>query len=570
MSRAALAKATLSALATLIALIGFGTAHADALSADDKLRVVYSNQFAWTKDGKPLVTVRVAEGRDAVTIRADRGTVRLLPDGEGGPEVDGGHTFTIHVENGRPSKVRWHVVVASLRPGDPHLSDVLELWRSRGFAPRTFEIGALFGVKGQVLDSRRNLVAIAPHDNEAEARAEAASVKARFHVEAPLHPELVERPRGTVVATDERGVVIKNGGILWFAPGTPGGLLTLEGVDKEGGGREDRRYFGKLYATVDSHGRLAVVSSVPADKLLAGLVPAEMMPSAPLEALKAQAVAARNELLAKIGTRHLTEPYRLCSTQHCQVYAGAGHEDPRSTLAVKETEGELLVRNTGKGQDAGDAGLVDAVYSASCGGHGEDNDLAWGGTPDPSLRGGLDGDAATRTSLARFTNLAECHAPCNAPPLLQAWLKEAGTGAHKPWCARPRAAASSFRWTRTIDLAAVAARAGVGPVSDLQVLARGVSGRATLLKIVGAGGTREVHGELEVRRALGNLKSAMFVLTLTRGEGGRLTGAVADGGGHGHGIGMCQLGAVGMAEAGATYQQILEHYYPASHLQRLY
>ena len=569
MKRAALA---------LTALLFASIARPDALSTDDKLRVVYSNQFAWTKDGKPIVTVRIAEGRDQVTILAPGGQARLLPDGEGGAEIAAGRTWTVHVENGRPSKVRWHVVVARLRPGDARLGDELAAWRTRGFAPRTFEIGALYGIKGQVLDSRRILVAIEPHDTEVAARSEATALAARFHVETGVHPELVERPRGEVIATDERGVVVKNGTILWFAPQVAGGLLTLENVDKEGGGREDRRYFGKLYATVDSHGRLAVVNAVPADKLLAGLVPAEMMPSAPLEALKAQAVAARNELLAKIGTRHLTEPYRLCSTQHCQVYAGAGREDPRATRAVAETVGELLVRdppassakastNASDGDDGG--GLVDAVYSASCGGHGEDNDLAWGGAPDSSLRGGLDGDAATRSRLARFARLDACRAPCNDPPLLDEWLKE-GAGPNAPFCARPKAAAKSFRWQQPIDLARAAARAGVGPLSDLQVLARGVSGRVTRLRLVGKSGSREAHGELEVRRALGNLKSAMFVLALTRGTDGRLTQAVATGGGHGHGIGMCQLGAVGMAEAGATYKQILEHYYPASHVRRLY
>jgi hypothetical protein len=63
-------------------------AAADELSGADKLRVVYSNQFAWTDDGLPLVTVRIAEGRDRIVLRG-RG-LRVLPDGEGGPEVRGG------------------------------------------------------------------------------------------------------------------------------------------------------------------------------------------------------------------------------------------------------------------------------------------------------------------------------------------------------------------------------------------------------------------------------------------------------------------------------------------------
>ena len=235
-----------------------------------------------------------------------------------------------------------------------------------------------------------------------------------------------------------------------------------------------------------------MVNAVPEDKLLAGLVPAEMSASSPPEALKAQAVAARNELLAKIGTRHLTDPYRLCATQHCQVYAGAGREDARATAAVQATRGELLVRDEG-------GGLVDAVYSASCGGHGENNEHVWGGTPDPSLRGRLDADAALAARLPKFAQISEAE--------LRAWLA-IGPSADGPWCARPKEAQVNFRWQKTLDLAAVEARLAVGRLRDLTVVERGVSGRATRLHVKGDGGDKELRGELEIRRALGNLKSA--------------------------------------------------------------
>ena len=529
---------------------------ADELSGADKLRVVYSNQFAWTHDGLPLVTVRVAEGRSEVVIGASNplGGVRVLPDGEGGAEVKSGTTWTVHVAGGRPSKIRWHLVVARLAPGDEKLSSLLQTWRERSYQPRTFELGTVFGVKGEVLDSRRLLVTVAPHDDEARARADAKTLAEQFHVEVGVHPELVERPRGTVEATDDKGTTVRNDGILWFSP-APNGMLELKDVDKEGGGKESRRYFGKLYVTVDAKGTLAVVNAVPEDKLLAGLVPAEMMSSSPAEALKAQAVAARNELLAKIGTRHLTDPYRLCATQHCQVYAGAGREDARSTAAVTATRGELVVRDSG--------GLVDTVYSASCGGHTEDNDRAWGGAPDPSLRGGLDGDAGTQKRLQKFATIAE--------PEIAAWLKESiDAPSPRPYCARPREAKTNFRWSAHIDLAQVAQRAGVGAIDNIVVKERGVSGRATRLEILGAGGTKEVRGELEIRRALGGLKSALFVLEPKRGSDGKLAELSATGGGHGHGIGMCQVGAVGMAEAGASYLDILQHYYRAAHVKHVY
>jgi SpoIID/LytB domain protein len=391
------------------------------------------------------------------------------------------------------------------------------------------------------------LIVVAPHDDEPGARAEAAALAARFAVETAVHPELVERPRGTVEASDERGTVIANDGILWFSPKDGGALVEVGDIEEEGGGRVARRYHGKIYVTLDGAGTLAVVNAVPEDRLLFGLVPAEMSPGSPAEALKAQAVAARNELLAKLGTRHLTDPYRLCSTQHCQVYAGAGREDPRTTAAVEATRGELLVRDSG--------GLVDAVYSAACGGHGENNESAWGGAPDPSLRGVPDGPPA-----------AQSGGVLDDDPRVGRFLDEAA----QAFCARPRGAASSHRWTVQLDLAQVAARAAVGQLTRIEVLGRGVSGRVTAMRLWGDGGQKEVHGELAVRRLLGNLKSSLFVLAPRSDGSGHLVEVTVQGGGHGHGVGMCQLGAVGRAEAGASYRDILSHYYRGAHVKKLY
>jgi SpoIID/LytB domain protein len=98
----------------------------------------------------------------------------------------------------------------------------------------------------------------------------------------------------------------------------------------------------------------------------------------------------------------------------------------------------------------------------------------------------------------------------------------------------------------------------------VKVVSRGVSGRATTLRVEGQRGAIDVTGELTIRRLLRNLPSAMFVVD-REGEDW-----VLHGGGWGHGAGMCQWGAVGRAEAGQGYRQILRAYFSGAEVARIY
>src|SRR6185503_5475122 len=200
-------------------------------------------------------------------------------------------------------------------------------------------------------------------------------------------------------------------------------------------GTEDRRYWGSVYVTLDHDGTLVVANAVPENKLLAGLVPAEMYPDAPPAALEAQAIAARTDLLQKIGRRNLTDPFLLCSTQQCQVYAGAGKEDPRTTKAVEKTRGIVLLRDGG--------GMVDIRYSASCGGHTEDNDAIWGGDPDPSLRGR---DDTPKANMSKVTD---------------ATVTDFLADDHDAWCSKPKLGQKSFRWTEKMRVDDLSARLAI-------------------------------------------------------------------------------------------------------------
>ena len=99
---------------------------------------------------------------------------------------------------------------------------------------------------------------------------------------------------------------------------------------------------------------------------------------------------------------------------------------------------------------------------------------------------------------------------------------------------------------------------------------RGPGGRVTGLKLVGVKGSLEVLRELPVRRLFQNLSSGLFVLDLSKNDKGEILSLTFTGGGWGHGVGMCQMGAIGRAERGQTFKQILEHYYGGAAVEEVY
>ncbi|HTM22130.1 MAG TPA: SpoIID/LytB domain-containing protein, partial [Kofleriaceae bacterium] len=388
--RVSLAVAGAAGAAALAALFTWRGSHsradADETSTGDKLRILYSSRFTFDDSGSPLVTIELMSGQSEVRLSADSGLV-VLPDGDGGAIIDAAPSWSVRAEGAKPAVIQEWTVVERLGPDDDRGAEqAVARWKERGFDPHRFEIGSVFGIDGAVHDSREVLIGVAPSGRGAGA-ATAAKIGATYKIETTVYPELVRRPQGVLIAR-AGNATIRNPSVIWFRPRHPADTVILQDVVTGRGGSqldtstETRRYFGSVYVTLDSDGALVAVNAIAADKMLAGLVPAEMFPDAPEEALLAQAIAARTDLLQKIGTRHLTDPYLLCSSQHCQVYAGAGHEHPRTTRAVERSRGEVLVRDGG--------GLVDARYSASCGGHGESSQYIWG-IADPSLRGGVDG-----------------------------------------------------------------------------------------------------------------------------------------------------------------------------------
>jgi stage II sporulation protein D len=107
----------------------------------------------------------------------------------------------------------------------------------------------------------------------------------------------------------------------------------------------------------------------------------------------------------------------------------------------------------------------------------------------------------------------------------------------------------------------------IGPLVDLRPLRRGVSGRIVELELVGRSGSAVVRG-FDVRRVL-DLRESLVVIEVQRGADEAIDSVIFAGKGWGHGVGLCQVGAYGMAQRGAGYAEILRHYYTGVQLAQI-
>ena len=142
---------------------------------------------------------------------------------------------------------------------------------------------------------------------------------------------------------------------------------------------QGKRYRGRMLVYLNDRGALNLINELPVEDYLRGVVPSEMGPELyhQLEALKAQAVAARTYTLRNLG-EFGREGYDICATPRCQVYGGMIAEHSLSDRAIAETAGQVLLY---KGE------LVDALYSSTCGGHTEDVHVIFPLKSDPYLKG---------------------------------------------------------------------------------------------------------------------------------------------------------------------------------------
>jgi stage II sporulation protein D len=312
-------------------------------------------------------------------------------------------------------------------------------------------------------------------------------------------------------------------------PSTATGTIQVDG----------KRYRGAIWL-VPADGGMMVLNVVAIDDYLAGVVPYELGTGAErdIEALKAQAIAARSFAMARAAERRSRgSGFDLVATQNDQVYGGAGAEQEVASRAIRATTGEVL-RVNGR--------VVAAPFYSACGGQTADPADAWEGT---------EGSRWLRSVSDRIPGTDRAY--CDIAPRAN-WR----TGFSAADVERALASVGRQR-----------GREMGRRVRELSVADRSSTGRASIVLVTTETGTHRLRGP-ELRMALRGARGEMvastaFSVANVERRADQLVWLELAGVGHGHGVGMCQWGAIGRARAGQDYRTILRAYYPGATLDRL-
>ena len=297
----------------------------------------------------------------------------------------------------------------------------------------------------------------------------------------------------------------------------------------------------------------------------------EMSGNCPLALLEAQTIVARSWILAAAEKKHKELDLDACNDDCCQRYQGIANINQESIKATKNTRGIILVH---------DGEVCDTRYSKSCGGISENNENVWNTDPKPYLISVVD---------SRFSE----HNDVTSENGFRQWVKRKTFSFCGPefipeseltkFLGSVDVKGQYFRWKisynneEITDLINSKTKKIFRNIRSLVPLKRGQSGRITELKIVGEAddGSADsilIESEYEIRRVLHHeflYSSAFTVETNSNDENGENRFTLR-GAGWGHGVGLCQIGALGMALDGRKTDEILFHYYHSSEIRKTY
>ena len=317
-------------------------------------------------------------------------------------------------------------------------------------------------------------------------------------------------------------------------------------------------YYGSLEIREEKEG-LLLINELDIEDYLTRVVPSEMPSSYEKEALKAQAVCARTYAYRQIQANAYSQyGAHVDDSTSYQVYNNIDTSQ-RTDAAVAETYGQLL---------AMDGELIEAYYfSTSC-----------GYTTDGTLWGAPAESVPYLQSIPVTGNQVVADLTDNA--LFEEYIKGKNSDAYDY-------AFPMYRWHVDVTNKQLEQKMDrLGVITDVQVTDRGPGGIAREVKVIGEGDTKTLSGQTQIRNMLGNvnyeyvkndgktltgwenLPSAFIHIDVKeRDEEAKTVTFTIWGGGYGHGVGMSQNGAQGMAKAGKNYREILEFFYRGVEIQ---
>lgn len=410
-------------------------------------------------------------------------------------------------------------------------------------------------------------------------------------------------PWGEAIRVTPEGLdsVVFQHPVYLFAHG--GGAMIIENIQRQGWPGGKPSYRGTLeIANID--GRLVVINELDLEGYLCAVVPGEMPVAFGLEPLKAQAVAARTYALRSIlGSRYSSCGAHLDDSVLSQVYnnmTGAA----AATEAVMASRGEILFF----GDHAADTRFFSTSCGFTAGCHEVWSDPATGSFPTepvPYLKalsqipGYTINPGSGEEEAAAFLGGSDWEGYDSSSPYFRWSVEMSGeqiTASINHNLAQRYLEQPEYILTKEGDsfIPMEIPRNPLGQLKDIRVIQRGAGGNIMILDVEGTNGTYRIMKEYNIRFALrpvnylaggapvflerhdgsrladcALLPSAFVCFSLERNDGGEITGILFWGGGNGHGVGMSQYGARGMAEKGYDYRGILEHYYPGTELRRL-
>lgn len=378
-----------------------------------------------------------------------------------------------------------------------------------------------------------------------------------------------------IVSPNGRTVVLTDGGTAVALFDNSYSFAQFKDADNGTVSLGDRRYRGRIELGRYAGRNITAVNVVPLEQYLYSVVPAEMLQSFNLEALKAQAIAARTYAVTKLGA-HSADGYELCDTTSCQLYIGATNEADTTTFAVDATGGILIYYN---------GSPIEAFFFASSGGYTENSENVWSATL-PYLRSVPEINETTAKQWTRSFTFAEITQLLadngvsigNATSISIGSVSSAGrvkeliiSGTSGEKILKKEEIRTFFSKSADGSLSSrmfTLSNGTVGTTPTEIYVTNGVSTtkvQLSQIKIINSSGlivsVADIGNTMTVIGSNGGTATYSLSQTTVVSGAGQTDTITFVGSGNGHGVGMSQYGANGMAAMGYTYEQILKHYY---------